>query len=38
MRKFLYADKFFMNSATRGPGYLEIVEGKFGAYTKELPA
>ena len=37
MRRFLYADKFFMNSDTRGAGYLELVDGKFGDYYKELP-
>ena len=37
MRRFVYADKFFMNSDTRGAGYLELVDGKFGDYFKELP-
>ncbi len=37
MRRFVYADKFFMSSDTRGAGYLELVDGKFGDYFKELP-
>lgn len=37
MRKFIYADKFFLNSDTKPAGYLEIINGKFGNYYTELP-
>ncbi len=37
MRKFVKAAKFFMKSGVQGPGYLEITDGKFGAFFKELP-
>ncbi len=36
MRTFVKADKFFLKSTVKGPGYLELVDGKFGAYTAEL--
>ncbi|WP_207940864.1 N-acetylglucosamine-6-phosphate deacetylase [Enterococcus sp. DIV2402] len=37
MRTFISADKFFLKSMVKGPGYLEIVGEKFGEYTSELP-
>lgn len=37
MRTFILADKFFFSSHTKGKGYLEIIDGKFGHYFKELP-
>nr|HPJ00740.1 N-acetylglucosamine-6-phosphate deacetylase [Enterococcus sp.] len=37
MRTFISADKFFLKSMVKGPGYLEIVDKKFGEYTSELP-
>lgn len=37
MRTFVKADKFFYHSTTKNNGYLEIVDGKFGQYFKELP-
>lgn len=37
MRTFISADKFFLKSMVKGSGYLEIVDGKFGDYTSELP-
>lgn len=37
MRTFVYADKFFFNSDTKDAGYLELVDGKFGDFYKELP-
>lgn len=37
MRTFVYADKFFFNADTKGAGYLELIDGKFGDYYQELP-
>lgn len=37
MKTFIYADKFFLKSDTKGPGYLEITDGIFGDYHTELP-
>lgn len=37
MKKYIYADKFFFNSNTKGPGYLTIQDGLFGEYFTELP-
>ena len=37
MRTFIYADKFFLASGVKNAGYLEITDGLFGEYTKELP-
>ncbi|HHA4279380.1 TPA: N-acetylglucosamine-6-phosphate deacetylase, partial [Enterococcus faecium] len=37
MRTFIYADKFFLASGVKHAGYLEITDGLFGEYTKELP-
>lgn len=36
MKTFIFADKFFLKSGVKGPGYLEITEGKFGDFTSEL--
>lgn len=36
MKTFIYADKFFLNSGVKEAGYLEISDGIFGDYTKEL--
>ncbi|EOT47536.1 MULTISPECIES: N-acetylglucosamine-6-phosphate deacetylase [Enterococcus] len=36
MKKYIYADKFFYPSGTKGPGYLEINEGTFGSFFKEI--
>ncbi|WP_223591928.1 N-acetylglucosamine-6-phosphate deacetylase [Neobacillus bataviensis] len=37
MEKFIYAEKFFLEERAAGPGFLEIKEGKFGAFFEELP-
>ncbi|MDR0921229.1 MAG: N-acetylglucosamine-6-phosphate deacetylase [Lactobacillales bacterium] len=37
MKTYVLADKFFYADRTKGRGYLEIVEGKFGDYHTELP-
>ncbi|SJZ46017.1 N-acetylglucosamine-6-phosphate deacetylase [Pilibacter termitis] len=37
MKKYILADKFFYPNRTRGKGYLEIVDGKFGRYFETLP-
>lgn len=37
MKTFIYADKFFLKSGVKEAGYLEITDGIFGDYTKELP-
>ncbi|MGX7196610.1 N-acetylglucosamine-6-phosphate deacetylase [Enterococcus olivae] len=37
MRTFVSATKFFLKSGVKGPGYLEIVDGKFGEYFSNLP-
>mgnify|MGYP001224225486 CR=1 FL=1 len=36
MKTFIYADKFFLKSGVKEAGYLEITDGIFGDYTKEL--
>lgn len=36
MKKYIYADKFFYPSGTKGPGYLEINEGTFGSFFTEI--
>lgn len=38
MSKYIFAEKFYFEDKTVGPGFLEIKDGKFGAYTKEKPA
>ncbi|WP_455660303.1 N-acetylglucosamine-6-phosphate deacetylase [Pradoshia sp.] len=37
MQYFIFADRFFLEDRVEGPGYLEIVDGKFGSYSKEKP-
>lgn len=37
MGKFVKAAKFFLPHEVKGPGFLEIVDGKFGSYFKEVP-
>ncbi|KFN91176.1 N-acetylglucosamine-6-phosphate deacetylase [Tetragenococcus muriaticus PMC-11-5] len=37
MRKFVAADKFFLESHVENDGYLEIKDGKFGDFYRELP-
>lgn len=37
MRKFVAADKFFLESHVENKGYLEIIDGKFGHYYQSLP-
>lgn len=37
MRTFIFAEKFFLKSDVKGPGYLEITDGVFGDVYKEVP-
>ncbi|MFP5114642.1 N-acetylglucosamine-6-phosphate deacetylase [Bacillaceae bacterium C204] len=37
MEKFIFAEKFFLEEKAAGPGFLEIKEGKFGAFFEVLP-
>jgi N-acetylglucosamine-6-phosphate deacetylase len=37
MKKSIYADRFFLPCGTAGPGYLQIENSVFGAYSKENP-
>lgn len=37
MKKFIYADLFYLPEGVQGPGYLEIKDGKFRAFTSEKP-
>ncbi|MBP2099310.1 N-acetylglucosamine-6-phosphate deacetylase [Enterococcus rivorum] len=37
MRTFIFAEKFFLKSDVKGPGYLEITDGIFGGFFKEVP-
>ncbi|MFP5111501.1 N-acetylglucosamine-6-phosphate deacetylase [Bacillaceae bacterium C204] len=37
METFVFAEKFFLEEKVAGPGFLEIKEGKFGAFIEELP-
>jgi N-acetylglucosamine-6-phosphate deacetylase len=37
MEKFIFAEKFFLEEEVVGPGFLEIKDGKFGAFSKKLP-
>lgn len=37
MTTYIYADKFFLESSSVGPGYLEISDGIFGHFQKERP-
>lgn len=36
-KTYIYADKFFFNSSTVGPGYLEIINGRFGDFYRDKP-
>lgn len=36
MTTYVYADKFFFQSGVKGPGYLDISNGIFGEFVKEL--
>ncbi|MEH7306097.1 N-acetylglucosamine-6-phosphate deacetylase [Neobacillus drentensis] len=36
MELFVYADKFFLEDGVAGPGFLEIKDGKFGAFFETL--
>lgn len=38
MNSYIKADKFFLKSGVVGPGYLELNEGLFGSFLKEVPA
>jgi N-acetylglucosamine-6-phosphate deacetylase len=37
MKQFIYADKFFLEEQVAGPGYLEIIDGKFSCYHQTPP-
>lgn len=37
MRTFIFAEKFFLKSDIKGPGYLEITDGIFGDFHQEVP-
>ncbi len=37
MHYYIKADKFFLRGGLKVGGYLEIVDGKFGSYTDEIP-
>lgn len=37
MKTYIYADKFFLESGEVGPGYLELIDGKFGYFSKNKP-
>lgn len=37
MKQYIYADKFFFVNGVENEGYLAIIDGKFGEYTKEKP-
>lgn len=36
MAEYVYADQFFFASGVKGPGYLEICDGKFGEYVDQV--
>ncbi|WP_071131618.1 N-acetylglucosamine-6-phosphate deacetylase [Enterococcus timonensis] len=38
MKKFVKAARFFLKNEVKGPGYLELVDGKFGDFSKNVPA
>ena len=38
MPKYIQADRFFYPHGIRQGGYLEITDGKFGKWTKAIPA
>lgn len=35
---FIYADRFFLKGGVETNGYLEVIDGCFGAFTKDRPA
>lgn len=35
---FIYADRFFLKGGVETNGYLEVIDGCFGAFTKDKPA
>lgn len=37
MRTFIFAEKFFLKSGIKGPGYLDITDGIFGDFYQEVP-
>lgn len=37
MKKFIFAEKFFLKNDIKGPGYLEITDGLFGDFFKDIP-
>lgn len=37
MKTFVYAEKFFLPTGSIGPGYLEITDGVFGAFSFDKP-
>ncbi|MFV0558555.1 MAG: N-acetylglucosamine-6-phosphate deacetylase [Enterococcus sp.] len=38
MKTFIFADKFFFKTGIKGPGYLEVIDGKFGDFSTEKPS
>lgn len=38
MKKYVFAETFYFTDGEKGPGYLEITDGKFGSFTTEKPA
>ncbi|SEK53479.1 N-acetylgalactosamine 6-phosphate deacetylase [Carnobacterium iners] len=38
MSKYIFAEQFFLENNVTGPGYLEIIEGKFGDFYQEKPS
>ena len=38
MTEYIHAQKFFFTTGAKEGGYLEIKDGKFGAYLEEKPA
>ncbi|OUL07631.1 N-acetylglucosamine-6-phosphate deacetylase [Sedimentibacter sp. SX930] len=37
MKKYVFAETFYFTDGEKGPGYLEITDGKFGSFTTEKP-
>lgn len=37
MKYYIHADKFFLRAGVQDGGYLEIVDGKFGGYSTDVP-
>lgn len=38
MKKYIYADTFYLPEGAVGPGYLEIIDGVFGTFSEQKPA